>query len=67
MAKTITEKFNEIKHENVGAIVTLNRVIEGSRFTKKQVSLAFHKLVPKDEYDKSEKAAILKDCYSKLA
>ena len=67
MAETIVDLFNAAKKEGVGAIITFNSVIKGKKFTKKQVSLAFHKLIPKDEFAKNEKRAILEDCYTKIA
>lgn len=67
MTETITDLFLKAKKENVGAIITLNDVVRGRKFTIRQVTYAFNKLVPNDEYAQNEKPAILRDTLSKMA
>lgn len=65
MKSTLLARFNELKSENIGAIPTLSRAIrEIKKCTKGDINKVF-KLVPKDEYERSERNAILIDLYSR--
>lgn len=59
MKETLTSRFNKFKNVNVGSIVTLAETIMGMKYGKQKVIDFFNKVVPKSEYDKSEKDEIL--------
>lgn len=59
MKETLTSRFNKFKNVNVGSIVTLAETIMGMKYGKQKVTDFFNKVVPKSEYNKSEKDEIL--------
>lgn len=65
MKKTLQARFNELKKESIGSIITLGRAIRETKCTKMEINKVF-KLVSKDEYEKTDRCAILDDLYSKI-
>lgn len=59
MKKSIEENFKKYEDQNTGAIVTLMHVMNKYKYTRKEILKAFNKLVPKDEYEQSEKRQII--------
>ena len=65
MKTTLQARFKELEKESIGAIITLSKAIGQTKCTKMEINKVF-KLVPKDEYEKSERNEILQDLYNKI-
>lgn len=63
--KSIKRLFDKVAKENPnwGSVVVFNHIVSGKNFTHDRIVRMFNVLVDEDEYEKSEKKAILKDVY----
>lgn len=59
MKSTIEEYFETNKKSEIGAIITLMHIMNRHKYTRKEILKAFNKLVPIEEYEKSEKRQII--------
>lgn len=59
---SIKSTFNKIQNKQpyLGACIIIAQAVRGKRFTQSSITREFTKLVPKDEYDKKERRAIIK-------
>lgn len=60
--RSIKARFNKIqnKYPSLGACIILAQAVRGQRFTQSSIAREFSKLIPKDEFDKKERTAVLK-------
>lgn len=60
--KSIKSTFEKIQDRNpsLGACVVLAQVVRGKRFTQSSITREFTKLVPKEEYARSERRAVIR-------
>ncbi len=67
--RSIERRFNNLakikRNTNAGACIIFTEAIFGQGFSKQTIHRYFHKLVPKGDYDRSEKRAILADLEKK--
>lgn len=59
--KSIKARFEKIKDKNpnLGSCVVFAKAVRGQKFTQSAIAREFSKLVPNEEYVKSERKAIL--------
>lgn len=62
---TLLAKFREFENENNGAIPTLSKAVRVTKCTDIEIEKVFNKVVPKAEYEKGERKAILSDLFKK--
>lgn len=59
--KSIKARFEKVKNKNpnLGNCVVFAKAVRGQKFTQNAIAREFSKLVPNEEYVKSERKAIL--------
>jgi hypothetical protein len=64
--KSIERRFREIdaKQPNHGSIINLAVAVRGQAFSADTIHRWFEKLIPEDDYDKTDKLAILRHLVS---
>ncbi len=60
--RNIKARFEKIqnKYPSLGACIILAQAVRGQRFTPSSIAREFSKLIPKNEFDKKERRAVLK-------
>ena len=63
--KSIKRLFDKVAKENPnwGSVIVFNHIVDGKNFSQDRIARWFNILVDKEEYDKSEKKAILEYVY----
>lgn len=60
--RSIKNSFDKIQNKQkcLGAVIALSEAVKDKRYNQDTITRAFTKLVPKDEYDKSERRGLIK-------